>query len=189
MITLEYRNTFKDTLALMRYTHTHSWPLRIIFAVFVLITLKSVVTSIPSDHSLGIRIFTGVFMEIVLLSVFTGVMTLVSILSMISKRNRTFHTDHTITLDESGLTEATPYNTSAYRWKAIQKVVQTRQHLFLFIAQHSAHVIPRRAVTSEDKWKNLHDTILTFTQHEAPNKASEATSEPAPSAGSSSPQG
>ncbi len=189
MITLKYKNTLKDTLAFTRYHHTHSWPLRIIFAVFVLVTLKSVVTSIPSGYPLGVRIITGFLMEILLLSVFTGVMILISILNMISRRNQTFHTDHTITLEESGLTEATPYNTSVYKWKAIQNVVQTRQHLFLFIAQHMAHVIPRRAVTSEEEWSNLHDTILTFTQHEAPNKASDATSEPAPGADSSSHQG
>lgn len=144
----------------------HSWHLRIIYAAFVLISLDAVIDAVSaqSDHSLGIRIATGIIVEIVILSVMAGLGMLFSILPLISKRNRTFHTDHTLTLDESGLTEATPYNTSVYKWKAIQKIVQTKKYLFLYVAQQMAHVIPRRAVSSEEEWSHLHDSILGFTQ-------------------------
>lgn len=136
----------------------------------MLVSLLIVITvlySLPSGYPLGTAIITGVVMVLLPLLLIIAMVTIVSFLSAISRRNRTFHTEHTITFDESGLKEATSYNTSTYTWKAIQSVVQTRRHLFLFTAHDSAHVIPRRAVASDEDWRNLHEMVLDFIDREA----------------------
>ena len=73
---------------------------------------------------------------------------LLAILCMISKANRTFLCEHTISVNEQGLTEETKYGNSETYWNAISSIVKTKTHLLLYVTQLSAHIIPLRAFDS-----------------------------------------
>ena len=69
-----------------------------------------------------------------------------------SKKNKTVTTEHTITLKEEGFLEETPFNTTEHTWAAVQRLRRSRNYIFLYIAAQLAHVIPRRAFSTEEEW-------------------------------------
>ena len=40
-------------------------------------------------------------------------------------------------------------------WAAVNRLVETPKHLFIQISPREALIIPRRAVTNEDKYRNI----------------------------------
>lgn len=69
-----------------------------------------------------------------------------------SKKNKTLTTEHTITLKEEGFREETPFNTTEHTWAAVQRLRRSRNYIFLYVAAHLAHVIPKRAFGTEEEW-------------------------------------
>jgi YcxB-like protein len=55
---------------------------------------------------------------------------------------------HNITIDPEGLTELTPVNQGRHYWKGIYRVDTTPEHIFIYIQQNQAHVIPKRFFAS-----------------------------------------
>ncbi len=82
-----------------------------------------------------------------------------TIASMISRRNKTFLTDHTLTLTPEGVTEETAFNTATHTWTGVVRVARTSHHLFSYIAQHAAHVVPRNAVSTQQDWDALYELV------------------------------
>lgn len=73
-------------------------------------------------------------------------------LQIFSKGNRTITTEHTITLREDGFVEETAYNITDHKWAAVQKRGRSGRYIFIYIAAHMAHVIPKRAFHSDAEW-------------------------------------
>ena len=70
-------------------------------------------------------------METFAIVVFAAVFGLSTVLGMISRRNKTFLTEHTITLGEDGFTSETQYSRSELKWSIVQKLARTRSCIFI----------------------------------------------------------
>ena len=157
-----YRNTFTDLLA-FQWDHTsRSVRFQIIILFFVVFTSLTILRAIPHETSLLVKIITLVIMEAGFLVIFLLVLGLLTSLAMISKMNRTFLTDHTISIAADGLTEETIFNRSEYKWAGIQKILRTKRHLYVYVSQHGAHVIPRRAFASPADWDDFCKAMVEF---------------------------
>jgi hypothetical protein len=71
-----------------------------------------------------------------------------------SRRNKTLLPEHTITLADASFTEETAYNKTDHKWSGVQKLARTRRHIFIYVAQHAAHVVPRRAFRDDAEWES-----------------------------------
>jgi hypothetical protein len=162
-VTIRYTTTLRDLLAFVRYHRLHDPFTLFLYALMFAITLWMSVGSVPPDTSAEASVVLVVLMEGEALIVVVALLTLLSVLSLVSRRNKTVLTDHTLTLSDDGLAEQTPFNTTVHKWSAVQKVGRTKKHLFVYVAQHSAHVIPRRAVSTDAEWGALHEFILAST--------------------------
>ena len=80
---------------------------------------------------------------------------LIIILSNLSKMNKTVLTDTVLTLGSDGITSESQFGRSQLKWNAIQKVVRNRSYIFMYVAQHGALVIPRRAFSTSDQWEQF----------------------------------
>jgi Mn2+/Fe2+ NRAMP family transporter len=58
--------------------------------------------------------------------------------------------EHTITISPEGIRERTAVNDSTHSWDGIHAIVDDKQHVYLFIDTHMAHIIPKRAFDSEN---------------------------------------
>ena len=161
----KYRNTYADLLAFICHHYSRLFTLQAITLIFVAFTSMSTLREIPGDAAIHVKIVTFVLKEGILLGGYLLVIGLVSILGMASKLNKAFFTEHTITIDEGGLTEETVFNRSEYKWAGIQKIIITNGYVFAFVSQHAAHVIPRRAFESQAEWDDFVAKLKAFKDH------------------------
>ena len=158
-----YENKFKDQLHFIVYHSTRQPSLLIMFAIFV------IASSIMSDQMIpwvitGIKrvlslvIVEGIFLVISLILVFG-----IQILGNVSKMNKGFLTTHNITISDNGFVEETAFNRTETKWEGIMKIAKSRRYIFVYLSQHGAHVIPRRAFANDSEWELLYQKLMTYT--------------------------
>jgi len=156
-ITISYKNTFGDILRFWLYHQTRS-PVTIgLLTVIVFMTSYFTITSIPRDEDLIVQLITFVVAEGFVLGLFFGLIGAVTVLSMISGKNKTLLTEHTITLQEDSFTVETTYSKTVSKWPSAQKLGRNKSYIFIYVSQHAAHVVPRRAFHDEDQWNAFYD--------------------------------
>jgi len=156
-MTIRYENTFRDIMAFCFYHYPRS-PLVIgVYGIgFVLVSL-SIVRALPSDASPVAKVITFLVMELIAFLFIAGFFAVTVALSMVSRRNKTLLTGHTITLTDGSLMEETEYNKTDHKWSGVQKLARTRRHVFIYVAQYSAHVVPRRAFRDDAEWNLFYE--------------------------------
>jgi hypothetical protein len=156
-MTIRYQNTFIDMMAFNFYHFLHS-PVAIgMYAVsFVLISL-TFVRAIPTDLSPVAHVVTFIVMQFTTFFFVTIFFVVFSVLGMISRRNKTILTEHRITVGEASFVEETAYNKTDQKWASVQKLVRTKRYIFIYIMQHGAHVIPRRAFRDHSEWNSFYE--------------------------------
>ncbi|HEX7892482.1 MAG TPA: YcxB family protein [Ramlibacter sp.] len=70
---------------------------------------------------------------------------------LVSRKNRTHLTTHAIEVSDRSLYEATRYNESHFFWPGVIKAVSRPGFVAVYVAQHTAHVIPDRAFASPEQ--------------------------------------
>ena len=156
-MTIRYQNTFRDIVAFCFYHYPRS-PLILGFYGFGFAILSAVVfQSVPKDIPIAARIIAFLVMEIIVFGFLAVIFILSTVLGMISRRNKTFLTDHSITLAENGFTSETPYSRSELKWSIVQKLARSKNYIFIYVAQHSAHVVPRRAFRDAAEWDSFYE--------------------------------
>jgi len=63
-----------------------------------------------------------------------------------------------ITLTDEGVQSETNLSRSIYKWPAIEKIVETQEHLFLYVSGYSAIVVPKRSFQSEHEAQGFIET-------------------------------
>lgn len=156
-MTIRYTNTFRDIMAFCFYHYPRS-PLVIgVYGIgFILVTLV-IVQALPSDVSPVAKVITFFIMELIAFILIAGFFALTVVLSMVSRRNKTLLTEHTITLADGSFVEETAYNKTDHKWSGVQKLARTRRHMFIYVAQYAAHVVPRRAFRDDTEWDSFYD--------------------------------
>jgi hypothetical protein len=71
---------------------------------------------------------------------------------------------HTITLSEAGIHTKSPGSESDLEWSTIQKVLQSKSHIFLYISAINALVIPKKAFPTEQSQQSFLDFVLSKTK-------------------------
>ena len=52
---------------------------------------------------------------------------------------------HRLAFDASGISEASPGAQHTHQWEAVERLSETRDHLFVLVAGGSAYIVPKRA--------------------------------------------
>ena len=68
-----------------------------------------------------------------------------------SEKNRGLICEHTITLTDEALIEATSVNEGKNLWKGIYQIKDDRDYIYVFITHNNAHVIPKRAFSTQEE--------------------------------------
>lgn len=150
--TVRYTTTRGDILRFYVHHYGRSWGFVAFQIVLLALLSHSFYRALPSEAPVAAQII--VFAMFFLLAVaFLLILFFGSVaLQVFSKENKTVTTEHRITLKEEGFREETPFNTTEHTWAAVQRLRRSRNYIFLYIAAHLAHVIPRRAFSTEEEW-------------------------------------
>ena len=156
-MTVRYQNTFRDVMAFCFYHYLRSPVVLGFYGVgFALVSLP-LLLEIPKDQGTAARIAMFLTMEAFVFAILAPVFALSIVLSMISRRNKTLLTEHIITLGQDAIMTETPYVKSEQKWAIVQKLARTRRYIFIYVAQYSAHVIPRRAFRDDPEWDAFYE--------------------------------
>ena len=71
---------------------------------------------------------------------------------------------HILTLSEAGIHAKSPGSESDLEWSTIQKVLQSKSHIFLYISAVNALVIPKKAFPTEQSQQSFLDFVLSKTK-------------------------
>lgn len=111
----------------------------------------------PADQPMAARIVGFIFAELLLASLIVAFLAVITILTMASRKNKPLYCQRKITVGDDVFGTESEYGRSEARWSLIQKLVRTRSHIFIFLSQQNAIVVPRRAFESADQWHRFYE--------------------------------
>jgi hypothetical protein len=158
---LSYRNTFRDRLAFAAY-HLPRNPLFLLMTIgfFLFVTFESLVPALresSANQPVIVRGIAFIFVELLLALIIVAFWAVITVLSMISRKNKPMFCEKTITLGDDGYVAESQYGKSETRWTMVQKLARTRRYIFIYLSQDNAVVIPRRAFENSTQWDTFYD--------------------------------
>lgn len=118
-----------------------------------LLLANSVTLGLPEDTPWLARgaIFLAVFIGWSL--AFSAIVLVTTLISISPRQNPAFITTQTVTCTEPLLIVQNEFARTEYQWRAVQRLVRTEARLFVYVQQHGALVIPRRAFADPAEWE------------------------------------
>jgi hypothetical protein len=83
---------------------------------------------------------------------------------IVSRKNHSVLTTHRIEIQEAGLFEETKFNKSLFYWPGLVKVVSRPGYIAIYVSSQQAHVIPKRAFSSQSEAERFKTTVLERMQ-------------------------
>ena len=176
IMTITYRLEPHDLRAFQRYGLKHLPNLRrirYIYPVFI-VGLSLWLALSASDQDLGLspgphvgfRVVYFGFLALVLWALWRGLefllMRMVQWRSYTSDKFKSMLCEHTVTLADDALVEATPFNEGRNLWRGIYQVVDTADYIYVFISLNSAHIIPKRAFPDAASARSFYERAVSL---------------------------
>ena len=149
---ITYRNKLLDIIAFNIYHQLHSPILLGVLGLCLVVIARSIwsiVSEAQSEYSVLVQIITFTILQGVCVAAGVVGILLYLILANMSRMNKGLLSECTITLGPEFITTESQLSRSELKWNAIQKIRRTSSHLFLYISQHGAIVIPKRVFNSD----------------------------------------
>ena len=145
-MTVTYKNKLSDLWRFSIRNYFRGRTFLILNGLLILVfsyQLLSTATALHDTLLIKSLVFVT-FLGLILASI--NLFTMLAVLvSYVPKLNKGIFTTHTVTLDESGVTSETPTSRGAIEWAGVLKVRQSHSFVYIYCAEHAAHVIPKRA--------------------------------------------
>jgi YcxB-like protein len=160
-MTIAYRNKFGDRLAFAAY-HLPRNPFFLFISIgfFLLITFQSLVPAFraaPAGLPLVVRVLMFILFELFLAGLIVAMWTVITVLTMISRKNKPLTCQRTLTLNDENFITESEFSRSETRWSIVQKLARTRRHIFIYVNQSSAVVVPRHAFENSPQWDAFYE--------------------------------
>lgn len=153
---ITYRNRFRDWLAFQAYCAPRN-PVIILTSVgFFLFVTSQIVLPAMHQTAAGVPLAASVvgfiLVELLLIAFILAFLAFVTILPMIFPRDKLLYCERTLSTGADTFITESEYNHSETKWSVVRKLVRTRSHIFLFLGQHNAFVVPRSAFEEASEW-------------------------------------
>ena len=161
-MTITYRIRFRDRVALNAYGLPRNPFIFFLNAgLFLFLTFQLSVPAFraqPPDQPLAVRVIVFAIVECVLAAIIIGFCAVAVILTLISRRNKKFYSQRTLTLGDDAFVSESEYSRSETKWSLVQKLVRTRNHIFIFLSGQNAVIVPRSPFESREQWDEFYET-------------------------------
>jgi hypothetical protein len=166
-MTITYQMKFRDRVAFARYALPRK-PVLVVMLVACIIFFnwQVVVPAIqqsPRHDSWFANAIGFIFMQGIFLSLLITFVSVLTLLTMISKKNKTVYCERSLTVGADGFLVESKYGRSETRWTMVQKLARTRSHIFLYLNSDAAVVVPRRAFADDGVWNSFFDICRNGT--------------------------
>ena len=140
---IEYRVRYFDYL---RFNVVHQFLSPTLQVVYLLFGALIFMGERSDNSVIGSFIVAFVFY-----SIMWAAQAILTAIYLTSRRGDSVLTDHVVEIRDNALFESTKYNESLFFWPGILKVRNRPGYIAVYIAQHMAHIIPKRAFSSKDQ--------------------------------------
>ena len=141
MMTVSYKNTFKDMAWFLLRCSLQPRQLIVVLIVPIAVAFH-MMYALSEENPVYALVIVFLLIVTILSIIIFAINFFVAILLMISKSNKVFLCEHTITVNEEMLIEETEFNRSEHYWKGITKITRTHEYIYLFVSRNMAHIIP-----------------------------------------------
>jgi len=152
---VKYRMTARDWAAFSFYHLSRSPLIWVMWLLLLLFVLQGQLSAIHAGAGVRRYVFAVAFMAVMFSAVFWLFISLIIVISLLSRRRGNILSAHTLEITDDGIVEQTAQTRNETRWAGIQKLVLKRRYLFLYVGPSAAHVIPRRAAADEVTWQEI----------------------------------
>lgn len=164
----------KDILAFHLYTIFHNKSLRILYFLLLLqqiyVAFSPLFRWLILDNTLY-AYNTGLIFNAVLQSVVIFALNLLIALGIFVvfnaiylfflmlkyKNNDGAIGQHLIDLRENNLLEASDVNETLHSWKSVQRIIDRKKYILIYVSPTNAHIIPKRYFASDEEAKSFID--------------------------------
>jgi hypothetical protein len=158
---ITYRYGFRDRLAFAAY-HLSRKPLVLLITLGTLLffpfeSVLPALQSLPADRSMVIKIILFVITELVLVIALVSFWAAITVVTMISTKNKPLYCERTLAIGDDTFVTESEYGRSETKWSLIQKLARTRTHIFMYLNQESAVIIPRHAFENTTQWDTFYE--------------------------------
>lgn len=140
---LQYRLRFGDYLLFNAAHQLMSLPLQATYLVFAWLIY---VAFAEESGTLG-----GFIAAVVAYFIMWVFQLAFNVIYLYSSKNRSLLTEHIVEVQEEAFYEETQFNKSFHYWDGIAKVIRRPGFAAVYINALAAHIIPRRAFSSEEE--------------------------------------
>ncbi|MET3138306.1 hypothetical protein AAKU61_002673 [Undibacterium sp. GrIS 1.2] len=154
---LHYSNTIPEMLV-FQWTHAARSPWYYVLFVFWSYAWFASVTEAWTSSSWSCLSCSVIYFSIMFAIVFITFLVLGSapqLFQFFSKVHRASLAPRTIIISDTGLIEETSNSRAEYNWSAVQRILQTRSLVALYISPLGAHLIPKKAFESPAQWQQF----------------------------------
>jgi phosphotransferase system glucose/maltose/N-acetylglucosamine-specific IIC component len=137
---LEYRIRYLDRLM---YSYSHQFLSPVINGFFVLFAIFIFATELK-ERSFAVSAALALF---VFIAMWLAQLLFLAVV-LLTRRSDSTLTDHVLELQDDGIYDTTQFHQLRVFWNGIQRVVSRPGLVAIYVAQHSAMLIPNRAFGS-----------------------------------------
>ena len=159
-MTITYRNGFRDWLAFQVYCAPRN-PIIILtsmgfflFATFevVLPATRETAATVP----LAACVIGFIAVELLIIIFILAFLAAITILPMMFPGNKLLYCKRTLTTGGASFFTESDFSRSETKWTVVRKLVRTRSYIYMFLGQHNALVVPRRAFEKQTHWDDFY---------------------------------
>ncbi|MHB9071734.1 MAG: YcxB family protein [Sedimentisphaerales bacterium] len=156
---ISYKTTFRDLILFSWYHQTRSLGL----VCFFLLVAGSInwgsMKRLSENHGHAVVFLTWIITTAVW---FSGIFIfgfLLSVLSEISKKNKTLMVNNTIELTADSIILENNYGRSEVKWSIIQKLKCTKHFIYIYVAKSQAFIVLNRAFINKQDWNTFYNIL------------------------------
>ncbi len=131
-----------------------------ILAVYVFITYPMVFGENKTCCEIEVALLYGLKTTLILFFIFWGLITFISIVFLSSSGG--ILGNHTFTIFPDHFVEETDVNTTTTNWSGIKSIQKTRAAIYVRIAWHSMHIIPKSSFSSPSEFDEFYNKLIEY---------------------------
>jgi hypothetical protein len=149
---VRYTLTRKDLFAFQFHALMRNRTLQGMTILFMLFFMCQMYNTPPPqgqpEHPLGMKIAVAIVGGLMALLVMFVFMFLIIFLMVRTNKFKGLLGEHVLTLTDAGMSTRSPHTESSRKWTGLLKLASTNKHLFLYVNETSAQIVPKRYFAS-----------------------------------------
>jgi len=160
---VRYTLTRKDLFAFRFHALMRNRILQVMIVLLMLFLMHYTYNISPPqgqpEFPLAVKIVAAVATGLIFLLIMCVCTPLVIVLVVRTNKFKGVLGEHVLTLTDAGMSTRSPHAETSRKWTGLLKVASTNKHLFLYVNEMAAQIVPKRFFTSPAEAQSFEQMI------------------------------